>query len=140
PAAASQAGITELDDLLGTPGFTPAVLDRLRAFAVVLPQRTPINVNTAPPIVLMSVADLAPADAQRLVASRQQANFRDTSDFVLRLNDRQTLEGVNFAVSSDFFLVTSKVQVHTASLTTQALLWLRSRNPTKTALVSLRER
>jgi general secretion pathway protein K len=130
--------VRDVDDLLSVPGVTPPVLARLRPFVTVLPEPTGVNVNTASAEVLTSVANLTLQDAQALVARRGQAHFRDTSDFALRLNERETLEGVDFHVSSDYFLVAGRVTLERVRLDAQALvrrqgergatlLWLRER-------------
>ena len=42
----------EVEDLLAVKGFTPEIVNKLRPFVTVLPDPTPVNVNTAPPEVL----------------------------------------------------------------------------------------
>src|SRR5665811_1082442 len=44
--------LTQVDDLLAVPGFTPEMLDKIKDFVIFLPRATPINVNTAPAEVL----------------------------------------------------------------------------------------
>jgi general secretion pathway protein K len=121
---ASQRGmeIQQLDDLRSVPGVTPEVLERLRDFVVALPGPTAINVNTASPEVLTSVVNFSLAEAKALIARRYQAHFKGPSDFAFRLNDKETLEGVNYQVSSDYFLVHSTLTVARATLRTQALI------------------
>jgi general secretion pathway protein K len=135
--AASQRGmeIEQLDDLLSVPGITPDVLERLHDFVVVLPGPTAINVNTASPEVLTSVVDFSLTEARALIARRRQAHFKGPSDFAFRLNDKQTLEGVNYQVSSDYFLVHSTLTLAQATLRTQALI----RRGDGAALVWMRE-
>jgi general secretion pathway protein K len=136
-AAGPGLAVREVDDLLTVPGVTPAVLARLRPFVTVLPEPAGVNVNTASAEVLTSVATLTLQDAQALVAQRRQANFRDTGDFALRLNQRETLEGVDFHVSSDYFLVSSRVQLETAKIDATALV--RRQGERSAALLWLRE-
>jgi general secretion pathway protein K len=121
---ASQRGmeIQQLDDLRSVPGVTPEVLERLRDFVVALPGPTAINVNTASPEVLTSVVNFSLAEAKALIARRRQAHFKGPSDFAFRLNDKETLEGVNYQVSSDYFLVHSTLTLARATLRTQALI------------------
>jgi general secretion pathway protein K len=121
---ASQRGmeIQQLDDLRSVPGVTPEVLERLRDFVVALPGQTAINVNTASPEVLTSVVNFSLAEAKALIARRRQAHFKGPSDFAFRLNDKETLEGVNYQVSSDYFLVHSTLTVARVTLRTQALI------------------
>ncbi|TFW20969.1 type II secretion system minor pseudopilin GspK [Duganella callida] len=114
--------VLQLDDLRGVPGLDGQVLARLRAFVVVLPAPTPVNVNTAPPEVLTAVANLSLAEARVLAGRRRQAHFKGLSDFAFRLNDRETLEGVDYAVTSDYFLVRSTLTLARATLHSEALV------------------
>lgn len=126
--------IQQLDDLRGVAGVGAEAIERLRDFVVILPAPTAINVNTASPEVLTSVVDFSLQDARELAVRRRQAHFKGASDFAFRLNDKQTLEGVNYQVSSDYFLVRSTLTLARATLTTHALvrrggdatlLWIR---------------
>jgi general secretion pathway protein K len=130
-----QLEIQQLDDLRSVQGVTPEVLERLRDFVVVLPGPTAINVNTASPEVLTSVVDFSLQEARALAARRRQAHFKGASDFAFRLNDKETLEGVNYQVSSEYFLVHSTLTLAQATLRTQALI----RRGTDATLVWLRE-
>jgi general secretion pathway protein K len=127
--------LTRSDDLAALPGFTPAVMDRLRPFIVLLPEATAVNVNTAEAEVLTAVATLTLPQARQLVQARAQAYFKDNSDFALRLNDAQTLEGVRFDVTSEYFLVASEVRLKGTRLRTEALV----RRSAATTLLWVRE-
>ena len=114
--------LQQADDLLAVPGITPATLNALREHIVVLPEATAVNVNTASAEVLTAVTNLTLPEARALVAQRRQAHFRNPSDFALRLNDRETLEGIDYQVSSSYFLVTSKVALDRARIDARSLL------------------
>ena len=131
--------ITHVDDLATLPGITPAVLARLRGFIVLLPAPTAINVNTAPAEVLTAVATLTLPEARAMVRQRQQAHFRDASDFALRLNSAQTLEGVSYAVGSDYFLVETAVRTGSTRLRAEALIAHPNSRDAPTALLWVRE-
>jgi general secretion pathway protein K len=134
-AGPEQLELQQLDDLRGVPGMSEEALARLRDFVVILPVPTAINVNTAPPEVLTSVVNFSLQEARALAEQRRQANFRGQSDFALRLNDKETLEGVSYAVTSDYFTVQSTLTqagstlsaLHTAALIRRGgsatLLW-----------------
>jgi general secretion pathway protein K len=126
-AAAVQGGSVQLairscDDLLAVPGIAPDAVARLRDFVTVLPEPTAVNVNTASAEVLTTVARLSLAEAREVVVRRDHLAFRDAADFAFRLNDKETLEGVQFQVLSDYFLVSGTVQVDRVSLRTLALM------------------
>lgn len=136
-ASSNGLALRDCDDLLTIPGVTEQTMAKLRPFVTLLPEPTGVNVNTASAEVLTTVARLTLQDAQALVARRQQAHFRDTSDFALRLNEHETLEGINFHVSSDYFLVSGRVQLESARVDATALV--RRQGERSAALLWLRE-
>lgn len=67
-------------------GLSPATLQALEPYATILPQRTPVNINTASATVLYAAVDkLDPATAQQITQLRQSAPFKDTADLLQRL-------------------------------------------------------
>lgn len=134
----STLAILRIEDLREAAGFSWSTLETLRDFVVVLPEPTPVNVNTASAEVLTSVADFSLKEARELASRRGQVYFKDTGDFAFRLNQRETLEGVPFQVSSDYFLVTSTLRMAGASMETQALI-RREQSRASASLVWLRE-
>ena len=131
--------LTQVDDLLAVPGFTPEMLTKLKNFVIFLPRATPVNVNTAPAEVLAARVDgLVLADAARLVENRNKtATFKDITDFSTRL------PGMNLGVSNseasvmtNYFLVNGKVRMNRVESEVQALI---ERNGSTTTLVWIRE-
>ncbi len=121
-AGAGTLPVMRLDDLLGVAGYTPRVLEALRDYAVMLPEPTALNANTASAEVLAATLDMPLAQARALARSRDQAWLRDAADLVNRLQGRQVGEGVGLDVRSNYFLVTSSVRVERAALDAQALI------------------
>lgn len=73
--------LTQVDDLLAIPGYTPAAIVKLRELVVFLPVATSININTASAQVISArIAGISLSDAQQIVTSRDQAYFRDLTD------------------------------------------------------------
>lgn len=130
--------LTQLDDLLTMPDFSPRMLDTLKDFVTVLPRATPVNVNTAPPEILAArIEDLSPSDAIALVAKRSTASFRDLDDFAHRLSGKSfSASPSEISVASDYFLVNGKARMNRAELKIQALV---ERNGANTRLVWIRE-
>ena len=129
--------LTQVDDLLAVPGFTPEMLDRIKGFVIFLPVATPVNVNTAPAEVLAArITGLSPAAAVALVASRNTLSFRDISDVTTRLPPNFSMAVTNVSVMSNYFLVDGKVTMNRAELEVQALI---ARNGIYTNLVWIRE-
>lgn len=130
--------LTQVDDLLAVPGFTPEILAKIRNFVIFLPRTTPINVNTASAEVLAARIDgLTPSDATALVASRNIASFRHIADFAERLPDNSlSVSNLEASVTTNYFLVNGKVRMNRAGLEMQALI---ERNGTSTKLIWIRE-
>jgi general secretion pathway protein K len=113
-------GLLSVDDLTGIDG---EVVERLRPFVTVLPQRTPVNANTAPAEVLAARFDLGLAEARRLVASRARAYFNNRADVLARLPElKLQASDADIAVATQFFMVDGTVSFRRARLHTRALL------------------
>lgn len=138
PGAAQPMGIAHLDDLLAVPGFSAAMLAKLKDWVVVLPRATPVNVNTAPAEVLAARIDtLSNSDAAVLVASRRSAAFRDINDIAQRFPGKPlTVSANDVSVSTGYFLVNGKVRLNRAALEVQALI---ERKGLTTTVVWIRE-
>ena len=138
PPGPLPVNLTQVDDLLAVPGFTPAMLDKIKDFVIFLPRATPINVNTAPAEVLAARIDgLTYADAQTLVASRNVASFRYIADFTERLpGNSLSVSNLEASVTTNYFLVNGKVRINRAELDEKALI---ERNGTSTKLIWVRE-
>jgi general secretion pathway protein K len=138
PAGLIPMSLSQVDDLLAVPGFTPEILDNLKDFVIFLPNATPINVNTAPAEVLAARIDtLSLSDAAALVTNRKTASFRDIADFSNRVHGNN-LAGLTkqLSVTTNYFLVNGKVRMSRAGLEVQALL---ARNGSNTSLIWIRE-
>jgi general secretion pathway protein K len=62
-------------------GLSPRSLAILRPFITLLPQRTPVNINTASaPVLYATLPTLDMAQAERLITTRQFAHFRTLAD------------------------------------------------------------
>jgi general secretion pathway protein K len=117
--------LTQVDDLLAVPGFTPEILDKLKNFVIFLPRATPINVNTAPAEVLAARIDgLSLSEAALLVEYRNNiASFSDLAHFAQQLPGASLGAPASQAsVTTNYFLVNGKVHMSRAGLEVQALI------------------
>ena len=112
---------TQVEDLLTVPGFTQDVVAKLHDHVIVLPERTPVNVNTAGPEVLAAVVGFSVSEANALVAARKTASFTSTGDFKARLQGPTPVDGT-FDVKSEYFLVQSRVRLDRAAFDAEALV------------------
>jgi general secretion pathway protein K len=124
PKKSAVMKLVQLDDLLAIPGWTPALVEKLRPFAIVLPEPSPVNVNTAPPEVLASLSPaLSMMEANSLVERRKQAPYKDIAQFQTEaMKGQQGDLGTQAAVKSDWFLVESHIKLDRATLNVQALV------------------
>ena len=116
--------MSELDELGRVPGCDEQVLALLRRFVTVLPQRTPVNVNTAKPEVLAAVVEgLSTAEALVLVQGAKTQPIRGIDDMRARLQRPDLLLASDVvSVRSRFFLVRGRARLGKADVRLQALL------------------
>jgi general secretion pathway protein K len=105
-------------ELAAVAGVTPEILRQLLPWVATLPAATPVNVNTAPAPVLMSLhPDLTAAIAEQLIAYREQSPFDDPADFVDTLKADFGIDlgaeaaDTRVSVVSDYFLVTVEATI-----------------------------
>lgn len=125
-SASQTLGLLRVEDLLTISGFTPAAIERLRELVIVLPERTDLNVNTAPAELLAAAVDrLSLADAAALVNVRRRTPFQSPANFEehAQLSQNGALKAsIPVAVKSNYFLALSKVKLDRATLDTVSLL------------------
>lgn len=126
----TQTGVTgtpmpfiEVDDLLSVPGFTPAMVERLRPFVIVLPQKTKVNVNTAAPEVLAAmITGMSVSEANALAVRRKQAPYMTSTQFETEMNGKTAAVTEGLDVRSDWYLVDSRIRLDRAALDAEALI------------------
>ncbi len=111
-------------DQLRWLGLDAATITRLADFATVLPDPTPININTAPAEVIFAVIDgLDMASATRLVRQRHN-RFQDLPQVAALLAEelKPRLDAQRVTVKSSFFEVSATVRYEDRAITDAALL------------------
>ena len=129
-----------VQDLLAVPGFDVNTVNTLKDYVTILPNPTPINVNTASAEVLAAQIDkLSLTDASALTASRDGGvYFRSISDFNTQLAARTSAATPsNISVVTSFFLVNGKVRLSRAAMDMQALV--ERTNNRSTRVIWIRE-
>lgn len=135
--------LTQVGDLLAVPGFTPEILDKVRQWLVVLPNRgTTLNINTAPAEVLAAKIDkFSLAEAKVVVADRERAYFRDGKNLIWHNRVLSPVPDANgLGITTNFFLVNGKVRLSRASLEVQSLIDRTEGTPGGTKIVWMREK
>ncbi|WP_143891024.1 type II secretion system minor pseudopilin GspK [Tepidimonas alkaliphilus] len=105
-------------------GLSAASWARLAPHTIWLPQPTPVNLNTAGPVVLRAaIAGLDGAEAQRLLALRNQRPFERTEALVEALPRlAASWQPALLSVSSQHFLVTGQLRLGELTVQQTALL------------------
>jgi general secretion pathway protein K len=118
-------GVAQLDWL----GLDTATVQRLAPHVVLLPQPTPINLNTAGREVIAAVlpsVDLGAA--QRLVQARQRSHFRQLEDARALLGEAvPALDGQRVDVKSSYFEVQGTMRLEQLAVSQRSLLERRER-------------
>jgi general secretion pathway protein K len=124
PALAANGPLRRIGELLAIRGENTGVLARLRPFVTALDAPTSVNVNTAPPEVLMAVAaGLDRGGAQLLVGKREQAPFASIADFRARLPRPEiTVDDTLVDVRSNWFEVSIEARQGDTLARARALL------------------
>ncbi|MDD0813412.1 type II secretion system minor pseudopilin GspK [Curvibacter sp. HBC28] len=101
-----------LDQLLNF-GLSASTLSQLRPFITLLPERTPVNLNTAPAEVLYaSIRSLDMASAQRLVSLRARSHFKSLSDVGQQLGELAAqVNESEHSVTSRYFEVLGRLRL-----------------------------
>ena len=103
-------------------GLTPQTLNSLAPYITVLPTRTPVNLNTAPPVVLYaSVAGLSLADAKRLSNQRAQNPWSGLDAFQKAAGKPVSVDGTH-SVNSRFFEVVGRLRMPATSLVERSVV------------------
>lgn len=113
-------------------GFDQNAVQLLEPYVTALPQYTHINVNTAPPAVLLALnKDLTPSDVDALIAGRGDKGYPTVQAFMANdvLAGRKVTAPVD--VKSQYFLVHTDVIVGQAQVHLKSLV-LRDKGKTRT--------
>ncbi|MEY2661255.1 MAG: hypothetical protein RLZZ123_2427 [Pseudomonadota bacterium] len=109
-----------IDDLAAW-GFGPEAIERLRPHLVILPEPSPVNVNTASPEVLAAtVPGLSLGQAQRVAQNRLRSPMTD-------VKMASSVFGSNWntathSISSQFFEISGRFRMSTVTLAQTALV------------------
>jgi general secretion pathway protein K len=130
PPAASGAPVVALRPTrwreLAWFGIDEPTLARLAPYADLLPQPTPVNVNTAPREVLAAVIErLDLGGAERIVQQRQRQPLRSLAELLPLLPQGVEASPQRLAVASTHFLVAGRLRLEQRVLEERSLLLRR---------------
>jgi general secretion pathway protein K len=128
--------VSRLAELAGLAGLSGADIEKLttiESLTAFLPESTPVNVNFAPPEILMAVTPgLSLKEAESLVNHRARAHFTSAQQFVSALPEklRASTPAALYTVESQYFLAEAEAWHGRAHVRLQALLYRqRSKMP-----------
>ena len=100
-------------DQLAWLGLAPATLELLRPHITVLPERTPVNLNTASAVVIMACFEgVSEADAQRLLEARRMMYWETLADVLLATRVKlPPLASQQVSTDSHFFALRGVLQI-----------------------------
>lgn len=125
PYRCANRPLSDLGELAWVKGFDAGVITRLQPYVSVLPESgTAVNVNFAPPEVLMAMLPgLTLQDARQLVTQIKSTPFKSVTDFVQQLPKSVTQDAnMNLSVSSQYFMVTGHATQGDGASSVHALL------------------
>ena len=98
---------------LGWLGLSARTLAQLQPYVTLLPERTPINLNTAPAEVLMaSMPGLDLASARQLVAQRERAHWENLAAARKSLGPSgRWLDDKRHSVQSQYFEIHGRMRI-----------------------------
>lgn len=112
PYRAANRLMTDISELRLLQGYTPDVIEALAPHVTALPQATPININTATPVVLLAFDNkLTEADVESVVEQRTGEAYTDFQDMLNDLNLSAPPAGIGLSVDSQWFRVLTDVRV-----------------------------
>lgn len=123
PEGSDAALMPQHVEQLGWLGLPPASLAALSPFVTVLPEPTPVNVNTASPEVLLAAIDgLDRAGAETLTNARETRPFRALTDVSTLLGHSNNLPSEELSVGSNYFEVEGRLRLGDAVVQERSLV------------------
>ena len=117
-------------------GLRPQTLDKLTPYITLLPERTTVNINTAPAeVIYASVPSLELADAKLTVTTRERAHFQNLTDAeraVTALKDKLIGKDMQYSVATRFFEITGRIRLEQTVVEEQSLVQRDLSNNVKT--------
>jgi general secretion pathway protein K len=115
-------------------GLSATSLAKLKPYITLLPERTTVNINTAPAeVIYASVPGLELADAKLTVTSRERAHFKDLTEAataVPALKDK--LKDTQHSVATRFFEVSGRLRLEQTVVEEQSLVQRDTQSNVKT--------
>jgi len=114
--------LQQLQDLVRLGSSVAQALPKLAPEVSLLPQATPVNANTASPLVLAAVLGVNADTAQSLVQARKRAYFRNLGDISTLLPQGATVSPQLVSVATGYFDAIARVRIGKLEYAERALI------------------
>jgi general secretion pathway protein K len=124
--------MVDISELRLVKGVTPEAYEKLQPYITALPERTPVNVNTASDILLRAIFQpLDESSVEVLIGERDETPFKDVKSFIdslkklLNVDDTLNLANLEslLSVSSNYFRLETTVRMDNVDQTLISLLY-----------------
>ena len=123
PYRAANAPMVQVDELYRVRGFDAAAVAKLRPYVTALPERTTINVNTAPNLVIAAALGVPLEKVAAVLAGREKNPFGDKGGFITATQAANLIDANgNYDVKSGWFSVRMQVTQDDVVLGSEALV------------------
>ena len=124
PYRAANQPLSEIGNLTRVQGFTAENIARLSQYCVVLPEPTPVNINTAPEALLgLMLPGLGEYELEAIAAQRNVKPFETLEEFRKLVAEKKiSVSEASFSVGSKYFLITSQTRFGNSTMHVKALL------------------
>ena len=128
---AGNRNMVNISELRLVKGFDQQTFQRVAPFLTALPERTEINVNTAPPEILASLSsDIDLSTAESLVKQREKEPYKSTEDFTGHESIKDAkLDPQGLSVNSRYFMLYTDTRIVNARASLESLI-LREKGDT----------
>lgn len=113
PYAAPHKAMSSVSELRLVKGMTPKLYEKLTPYITALPEVTPININSVPAAVLMSLSpSMTTSSATQILAQRKSSPFKSVAQFLnLDVVKNNPINPSKLTVESHYFLIKTQVSV-----------------------------
>ena len=140
PYRSANGPVTTTMELMALPGFSLEDYNKIRSHIAALPAGSRVNLCTATPLVLASLAEAGTdfGDAETLARNRSDGCFPTISDLQATLDPEQfqALQGL-ISETTNWFRIVSIVSIGTSQLTLYSLLERNSAGGVRTVVRSV---
>jgi general secretion pathway protein K len=112
-------------------GFNPLVVDKLKPYVCVIPQRDMLEINvntitTEQSLLLAAMLDISDSDAQNIISQRPDNGWDQVSEFINEAtqNGAKTIKGkdARFTVNSNYFEVQTQASFFEANFAMKSII------------------